>query len=341
MTKLSDAPSPAWIYATPERPRRSWGVVPILMSVGLTLIAVTLVMSAYAALTAPIWELQGWLAGKGLSWTDVGLSGEMAMMLVLYALMLALILGWVRLVERRRLDSLGFVGPGWKRRWLRGLIIGVGLVFLLDVLGGMLHAAGNPGEGGSYLLWAVFNLELANLIQPPLLIGYGLMAVIFFFQSFTEEVMFRGWMMSALAARWGLIAAVVVNSVVFGFFHSHHFLAGLELGAVSVLGLTLVGGFLSLLALSERSIAGAAGVHGGFNAALLLTYSAAEFLENPEAGAGGAAADVLEGISGSEDSIATGVTLGHWSQPILFGVLVLYVIYRLKTRREPVLSGEV
>jgi membrane protease YdiL (CAAX protease family) len=341
VTKLSDTPKPAWIYATPDRPRRSWGFVPILMSVVLSLVALGLLSIIYATAGSQIADLQDWLAGLGTNWTDLGLTAEMIAMLGVFGLSLALVLGWVFLVERRGLPSLGFVGPGWWLRWVRGVLIGIGLVLMLDSLAGGLYGLDHPGEGGSYLLWVTANMDLSQLLQPSLLVGYALIALIFFFQSFTEEVMFRGWMMSALAARWGLIAALIVNSVVFGLFHSHHFLAGWALGGVAVLGLTMVGAFLSLLALSERSIAGAAGVHGGFNAGLILFYSAAGFLEDPKAGAGAAAADVLHDATGSEDSLELGLTAVNWAQAILFGAFVLYVIYRLKTRRAPLLSGDV
>jgi membrane protease YdiL (CAAX protease family) len=331
-----DRPSNAavWPYTEPLQARRTWGwAVPIalfvLFAAGSMLFVVPAILMTrglgLGALLPDSFQVTG---------SQLQVASSMGLLVLLYTGILIVTYAWVRWIERRNLASIGFCGPGWRLRYLRGLSIGIVIVILLDFLRGGLVELDHPGEGGAYLLWAVSNLDFSFLLDPLTGLGFLLLALVFFYQSFAEEVLFRGWMMSALAARWGLVAAVLVNMVVFGLLHAQHYAAGWGIGSVTILGLTLVGGFLSLLAISERSIAGASGVHGGFNASIILFYTIANFAENPDIGLSAATAETLEVASNGVVPANESLAWFHWGQAILFAVLMLYVLYRLKTRRK-------
>ena len=87
-------------------------------------------------------------------------------------------------------------------------------------------------------------------------------------QAGTEELIFRGWMMERLSARYGLLAGVVGNSLLFMLMHMEA--GGSETGSILstiVFNLMtfLLSVFLSLLVIRQRSIWGAAAWHAAWN----------------------------------------------------------------------------
>jgi CAAX protease family protein len=165
---------------------------------------------------------------------------------------------WVRFVENRPLASMGFVKKAALSRFLRGILLGLAfnavVVFTIFALGGYDVIA------------------IAPAFQTPGALGMiALLFLGFVVQGSTEEIMMRGWVMSAMAARFGLVAAVVVNSVIF---------AGLHLGNegfahinwIAMANIVLVGLFLSLYAIREGSLLGVFGWHAAWNWLLGLGF---------------------------------------------------------------------
>lgn len=110
----------------------------------------------------------------------------------------------VRLFERTPLSSgLGFCSGGVVKKYLAGALTGfamIGSVFGILVVSGQIRVTG-------------FGIAAQGI---PLLLSYFLM---WLFQGACEEIMFRGYMMPRLAARYGLIPAIAVSSLLFCVFH--------------------------------------------------------------------------------------------------------------------------
>jgi len=173
--------------------------------------------------------------------------GSFTMAALLFAL-------WIKLFERRSFAGVGLVpGPmAWRyglRGYAVGLLMGVVVVFSVWLLGGY----GMETDAG---------LSISDL--GPILI----MMFAFLLQSGTEEVVFRGWMLGRIAERFGIWAGIVGNSLLFTLMHVQ-FGESAETTAskviIFVLGTFLFSVFLSLMAIRERSIWGAATWHAAWN----------------------------------------------------------------------------
>jgi len=136
-----------------------------------------------------------------------------------------------RFLDGQSLRSLGLQrDQGWVRHIVAGLLLGtalMGLIFLAEWAFGWLSV-----EGFS---WQV--QSSASLLA-------GLFAYLFIFVAVAlyEELAFRGYILQNLRADWGVIAALVASSLLFGVFHGLNpnvtwlallniFLAGLLLAA--------------------------------------------------------------------------------------------------------------
>lgn len=150
----------------------------------------------------PLMERFGWQDARG---EPIGLTGFYAFLTFPFALNGLLILAWVRLVERRSLASIGLTAPPAKS-YPAGVLVGVamilGLVALIGVAGGYQPGAVGPA-----------------FASPAALAGIGLMLLCFVIQAGVEEIIFRGWLLSAITRKLGLAAAMVLVSLVFTFLH--------------------------------------------------------------------------------------------------------------------------
>ncbi len=110
----------------------------------------------------------------------------------------------VRLFERTDLSSgLGFAKGHTIRIYITGIIAGTAMiasVFCILLAAGQIRITG-------------FGIAPSSL---PLFFSYVFM---WLFQGACEEIMFRGYMIPRLAARYGLIPAITVSSLLFCLFH--------------------------------------------------------------------------------------------------------------------------
>lgn len=121
----------------------------------------------------------------------------------------------------------------------------------------------------------------------PLLWGLALVAV----QSAAEELFFRGWVQPVLAERLGTALAVLLAALLFAGLH----IAGGVRSPLSLINLALGGVMFGLAAAQGRGIAGAIGLHIGWNGAEQLLFG---LQPNPGAGSFGAFVDLdLTGIA--------------------------------------------
>ena len=161
---------------------------------------------------------------------------------------------WLRFFERRSWASVGLgITEHSRRNYLLGfglgLVMAASVVYVVRLLGG-------------YAIEAEVNLQFSDVL-PIVVLMFA-----FILQSGTEELIFRGWMLARIAARYGLWAGVIGNSVLFTLMH-------IDTEALAALGLTgiilftaatlLFSIFLSLLVIKEKSIWGAAAWHASWN----------------------------------------------------------------------------
>ena len=177
----------------------------------------------------------------------VGLTGFAAFLVLPFAALGLVVLAWVRLVERRPLASIGLAGRHSARTFVLGHLTGVAMV------GAIVAAIWIAGsfEVGDFA--PAFGSAAALGSITILLAGFAL-------QSSVEELLFRGWMLSAVASKFGLVAAVLLTSLVFAFLHYDH--RATWLFATNVI---LFAVFASSWAFSTGNIWGVMGWHAGWN----------------------------------------------------------------------------
>lgn len=185
-----------------------------------------------------------------LAGQPVALAGLLQGLLLALAFggMILLVWLWVRLYEKRGLVTLGFEREGALRRYGRGLLIGLltfaGAVGLMALFGFLAPEASDPGRVGLAALGGVL------LVIPGWLV-----------QGAAEEVLTRGWMMPALAARYRPWLGVLLSSV---FFTAAHGLNP-NLTALALINLFLYGLFAAFYALREGSLWGVCAFHSAWN----------------------------------------------------------------------------
>lgn len=161
---------------------------------------------------------------------------------------------WIKWFERSNLESVGlqFNSQSW-RRYARGFALG--LAFGIVIIAGILAFGGYERE-------STYVFEPAYLV-PILLLMFG-----FMIQSGVEELIFRGWMLSRIAARYGVWAGVIGNSLVFSAMHLNPGDMS-QLSPLMIVMFTLTtflfSIFLSLYVVREGSIWGACAWHASWN----------------------------------------------------------------------------
>lgn len=151
----------------------------------------------------PFMERYGWQDARG---EPIGLTGLYAFLTIPFAINGLLILAWVKLVERRPLATIGLTGLAPVKTLLAGLLVGVATILSVVVAIGL---------AGGYQIGAI----APALGSPVALTGVGLLLLCFILQAGVEEIIFRGWLLSAITRKLGLPAGVVLVSLVFTFLH--------------------------------------------------------------------------------------------------------------------------
>lgn len=181
----------------PEPPKgwMPWGVLAPVICV---------VIVALPAIVA--WKVEktfGWASANG---DPVGFAGLCSLLFLEFGATGALLFAWVRGVERRPLATIGLGAGRPLRAFFSGQAVGfatsAGLVTAIWLAGG--YAAGRT---------------LAAWTSPEALAKIAVLWLGFAVQSSVEEILFRGWLMSAIARKLGLTVAVVLTSLVFMLLH--------------------------------------------------------------------------------------------------------------------------
>ncbi|MBX9615158.1 MAG: CPBP family intramembrane metalloprotease [Caulobacteraceae bacterium] len=198
-----------------------------------------------------------WLKSLGLedsSGDPIGLTGVYAFLLIPFAALGLLIVAWVRLVERRPLSTVGLTGPAPARTLFGGILIGavmiMGLIAAVGGLGG--YEVAGPGRA---------------LASPRVMGSIGLLLLCFVVQAGVEELLFRGWLLSAVTRKLGLPIGVLLTSLVFTFLHwspNQYWLITVSSFAFSA--------FACAWAIRARNIWGVMGWHIGWNWLLSIGF---------------------------------------------------------------------
>lgn len=155
---------------------------------------------------------------------------------------------WVKLIEKRKISSMGF----YKQRMIQKYFIGfaVGIIMF------------------SFAILLLSITQCTEIVEKPLMpIGFmaitGILTVLpgWMIQSATEEILARGWMMQVLGARYNLGLALGISSVFFGLLH----IKNPNIGMIAILNIILVGVFLGLYVIKTNDLWGVCGLHCSWN----------------------------------------------------------------------------
>ena len=321
------------VYAPwPEGARRPWGWAALALAAlsylasALPVLIITMVYAAVQTATgADVGEINAAFMGED------ALSVMFPALLAQFAVWLVLTFIWLGAFERRGASSIGFCGRGFLARYLRGLVIGVALVAALSGLAVLLAPGGADAQDAAARLESI---DPSLLLTGAVLGALGFILVGFLFQGAVEEVIFRGWLLSALASRWGVALAAFASCGLFSLLHLHVFASGAVIGSAAIAGITMTGLFFAAYAIAERSLAGVMGAHGAYNASLVIASMAPQLASDPEASSSVVFGEVLQQATAlsAPDEFVAGPQL--WAQTGLFGFLALMLALRLVVRRK-------
>lgn len=158
--------------------------------------------------------------------------------------MILIVILFCKLIQKRKLDTLGFMQRGAVKEYLFGAAAGFiafSAAVLICVLTGSLQLNGFSSAFGV----GIFLLFL-----------FGFMV-----QGMAEEVMCRGYLMVSIGRRYPMWVAAVLNALIFAALH----LANSGISALAFVNLTLFGIFASVYFIKRGNIWGIAAFHSVWN----------------------------------------------------------------------------
>lgn len=172
-----------------------WGLLAVILAALMAV--VPLIVSV------PLMRAAGLIPERGAPTLPVDLTASLIIPFALGALLVFL---WVRFVEKRSLASIGLGGAGKGKEFGIGALVGVGMIAVtvagIWIAGGYTVAAIAP----------VFAAPSALGFMLLLLVGYAV-------QASAEEILMRGWLLSALSHKFGFWIAAIVSSGLFTLLH--------------------------------------------------------------------------------------------------------------------------
>ncbi len=160
--------------------------------------------------------------------------------------MTLLVMLFCKILQKRKMNTLGFHKKGWVREYLVGWFVGFVLfsaAVLICVVTGSLTIEG---------------------ISPTFAIGTFLLFTIgFIIQGMSEEVLCRGYFLVSVGRRYSMLVAIIANSVFFAALH----LANSGISVLALVNLTLFGVFASVYFVKRNDIWGICAVHSVWNLA--------------------------------------------------------------------------
>jgi uncharacterized protein len=183
----------------------------------------------------------------------VGLNGLLAMLVIDFGAGGLLVILWVVLVEQRSLSTIG-LKPAAASSFLSGYVIGGATI---------------AGVVGAIWVWGAYEAgaALKAFAAEGALARIGLLALGFIVQASVEEIMFRGWLLSAITRKLGLVVAVLLSSMLFSALHYGPGQLPLVTANTFVFAL-----FACAWAIRTQNIWGVMGWHAGWNWLLAVGF---------------------------------------------------------------------
>lgn len=152
---------------------------------------------------------------------------------------------YVRVIEKRSISSMGFHKSGAVKIYIKGFLIGAAMFAAIVLVGTV---------SGAYTI--SIGISSISALLPVLIVLCG-----FLIQGASEEVVYRGWLLPILGARYSKIFAIIVSSLIFAALHAMN--PGMTI--MPVINLILFGVFASVYAIGEKSLWGICGFHSAWN----------------------------------------------------------------------------
>ena len=173
------------------------------------------------------------------------LTGDM-LLVILFATsaMIAAVIIYCRLIEKRKLRTLGLVKKGAVGEYFVGYLVGI---VLICVIIGLCLVTGA--------------LEFNGLSQNIAVGTLALFFVGYLIQGMSEELLCRGYLMVSVARRYSLPVAIITNSLVFAALH----LANPGISVIAMVNLVLFGVLASIYMIKRGSIWGVGAMHSAWN----------------------------------------------------------------------------
>jgi len=156
---------------------------------------------------------------------------------------------YCKFIEKRSMESMGFIKKGFIINYLKGFIIGIILisaVILISLATGALTYDGISN-----------NINVLSILL--FLVGYII-------QGMGEEVMCRGYLMTSLSKKTSMFWAVLLSSLAFTFPHlSSLFASGVQFGTIGLVNTMLFSVFVSLFMIKGKNIWVICAIHSSWN----------------------------------------------------------------------------
>ncbi|NHK28232.1 CPBP family intramembrane metalloprotease [Parvularcula flava] len=285
--------SKSYIYEPlPEgaRPVAAWWAilqVPLLFMLALVGAAVVAALVAIAVFSIAIlggsWdpaasaEPPGWTMGVLIAAAMLGLFISLTFVSIMKIKM-----------EKRSLASAGITGFLYGGKFWGGFGGGILVAIVLGIPAALAGAVFGMPEATE----AALNFDHVLSGQFALMVlGIFIFVMI---QAPAEEIFIRGWLLSALTWRHGLVVALVFSSIVFSLLHADRVVAGFMWMVYTLIAVGSIGVLFAALSYAARSVLPAAGMHTGYNFTL-ITLGVGYLLAQSEDG------DVFAALAGALD----------------------------------------
>lgn len=160
---------------------------------------------------------------------------------------------WVKFIEKRAINSIGFQTKRPLKTYIIGFIIGLGAITVITAILTLIGA---------------IKLQYHPVGYGYIVIDIAIIALGWMIQSAFEEIATRGWLIPRLGSHCSPIMAITITAILFGILHL--FSSGVTV--LSFLNLTLSGIFFAGYAIYNENIWGVCGLHFSWNLTLGNIY---------------------------------------------------------------------
>ncbi|MCB9109999.1 MAG: CPBP family intramembrane metalloprotease [Anaerolineales bacterium] len=216
------------------------GIFAIIAQFGL--LPVILIMAAIYGYTP-----EGGISVQGIPNTMAGFWVGLQL-ITSFGLIYVILWAWLKWFEKRPFWTLGYKTQNILAKYGRGILIGAAMfttaVGILALTGSLAFEQGKPAEQG------------IPAIAGVLLVLFGWIV-----QGGAEEVLFRGWVLPVIGARYKPWIGLLVSSLIFALLHG----LNPNLSVIAIVNLILFGVFAGLYAMREGSLWGISAIHTIWN----------------------------------------------------------------------------